>query len=136
MFFESIDDHYVQLILLLENIRFWRGETANKDAFAKRLASLADVYVNDAFAVSHRCHASVAAIKKYLPSYAGPLLEKEVRELNKVKRGAKPLVGRWRRFARIAGVWTFFGLISIWNTKGGVDFETRIAFFLGLLGLS
>lgn len=52
------------------------------------------------------------------------------------RRGAKPLVGRWRRFARIAGVWTFFGLISIWNTKGGVDFRTRIEFFLGLLGLA
>lgn len=53
------------------------------------------------------------------------------------RRGAAaPAVDRWRRGVRIAGVWTFFGLISIWNTKGGVDFETRSAFFLGLLGLS
>jgi hypothetical protein len=52
------------------------------------------------------------------------------------RRGGAAAPAGWRRFVRIAGVWTFFGLISIWNTKGGVAFWTRIEFFLGLLGLA
>lgn len=79
-------------IMLLENLRFWPGETANDAVFAKRLAALADVYVNDAFAVSHRRHASVSAIKKYLPSYAGPALSTECRKLEAVRRARGPLV--------------------------------------------
>lgn len=71
-------------ILVLENIRFWPGEVTNDPAFAKQLASLADIYINDAFAVSHRAHASVSAITAYLPSYAGPLLTEEVFQLGKV----------------------------------------------------
>ena len=58
-------------ILMLENLRFAEGEETNNKKFARQLASLADIYVNDAFANSHRKHASMAAIKKYLPSYAG-----------------------------------------------------------------
>ncbi|PIR92190.1 phosphoglycerate kinase [Candidatus Falkowbacteria bacterium CG10_big_fil_rev_8_21_14_0_10_44_15] len=79
-------------VVLLENVRFYKEEEANDRRFAKVLASLADVYVNDAFAVSHRRHASVAAIKKYLPAYAGLLLAKEVLNLNKALRPAPPLV--------------------------------------------
>src|SRR3989338_3776857 len=79
-------------VVLLENVRFYKEEEANDRKFAKALASLADVYVNDAFAVSHRWHASVAAIKKYLPAYAGLLLAKEVLNLNKALRPAPPLV--------------------------------------------
>ncbi len=66
-------------VLLLENLRFHPQEEKNDDAFAKELASLCDVYVNDAFAVSHRVNASVSAITKYAPvSVAGFLLQKEV----------------------------------------------------------
>ncbi|MDA8404285.1 MAG: phosphoglycerate kinase [Desulfobacteraceae bacterium] len=66
-------------ILLLENLRFYPGEEKNDDAFAKELASLCDIYVNNAFAVSHRAHASVAAITKYAPkSVAGFLLITEL----------------------------------------------------------
>lgn len=66
-------------ILLLENLRFRPEEEKNDDAFAKELASFCDVYVNDAFAVSHRVNASVSAITKYAPvSVAGFLLQKEV----------------------------------------------------------
>jgi len=66
-------------VILLENIRFHPEEEKNEDAFAKELASLCDVYVNDAFAVSHRANASVSAITKYAPvSVAGFLLQKEL----------------------------------------------------------
>ncbi len=71
-------------ILLLENIRFSKGEENNSRALAKKLASYADVYVNDAFAVSHRAHASISRITEYLPSYAGFLLQKEVETLTRV----------------------------------------------------
>ena len=79
-------------IIMLENLRFHQGEYDNDDGFAKQLAALADIYVNDAFSVCHREQASVAAIKKYLPSYAGLLLVKEVTALNKVLKPQPPLV--------------------------------------------
>jgi len=68
-------------ILVLGNLRWHSEEEANNFSFGKILASYADIFVNDAFAVSHRAHASVEAITKYLPSYAGFLLEKEVESL-------------------------------------------------------
>ena len=68
-------------MILLENIRMHAGEKTNDKAFAKELASLADIYVNDAFAVSHREHASICAVTDFLPSYAGFLLEKEITHL-------------------------------------------------------
>lgn len=68
-------------VLVLENLRFHRQEEENDEVFAKELASLADIYVNDAFAVSHRAHASIEAITHFLPSYAGFLLEKEIETL-------------------------------------------------------
>lgn len=79
-------------IILLENLRSCREEVDNNKKFAKALANLADIYVNDAFAVSHRNHASLAAIKKYLPAYAGLLLEKEVVNLYKILRPVEPLM--------------------------------------------
>lgn len=79
-------------IVMLENLRFHQEEYDNDPHFAKQLAELADIYINDAFAVSHRDQASVSAIKKYLPSYAGLLLEKEVTALNRVLKPKKPLV--------------------------------------------
>jgi len=79
-------------IIFLENLRFDPGEEKNSKKFAKQLASLADIYVNDAFAVSHRAHASVSAIKKYLPSYAGLIMEKEILNLHKILEPNKPLI--------------------------------------------
>ncbi len=70
-------------IILLENLRFCEGEEANDVEFARQLASLADVYVNDAFSVSHRAHASVDAITKFLPSAMGRLMEAEINALTK-----------------------------------------------------
>lgn len=78
---------------VLENIRFYPGEALNDKDFAKQLASLADIYVNDAFAVSHREAASVVGVTKYLPSYGGLLLKKEVTMLSKItEKPKKPVV--------------------------------------------
>jgi phosphoglycerate kinase len=68
-------------IAVLENVRFHAGETANDVAFAKRLAALADIYVNDAFSAAHRAHASTEAVARLLPSYAGPLMMQEIKAL-------------------------------------------------------
>ena len=66
-------------VLLLENVRFYSEEEGNDPDFAKNLASLGDVYVNDAFGTAHRAHASTEGVSHYLPSYAGFLIEKEVK---------------------------------------------------------
>jgi len=80
-------------ILVLENLRFDVREEKGDLQFAKELARLGDLYVNDAFAVCHRAHASVALLPTLLPSYAGPLLAHEVSVLEKVSRTPKqPLV--------------------------------------------
>lgn len=68
-------------VALLENLRFDKREKKNDPEFAKALASLADVYVNDAFGAAHRAHASTAGVAAYLPAYAGMLMEKEVTTL-------------------------------------------------------
>lgn len=80
-------------IALLENLRFDKREEMNDKKFAEELAKLADLYVNDAFGVSHRAHASVEAISRLLPSYAGPLLVEEVKQLSKITTKPKrPMV--------------------------------------------
>ncbi len=80
-------------VFLLENLRFLPGEERNDAKLGKQLASLGDYYVNDAFAVSHRANASVVAVAKYLLSYAGLELEKEIEFLSHVMGKAKrPLV--------------------------------------------
>jgi len=84
-------------VLLLENIRFHPEEEANDDAFAKRLASLADIYVNDAFGVCHRAHASIVGVARYLPAVAGLLVEKEVNVLEGL------LANPHHPFAELAG---------------------------------
>lgn len=68
-------------ILLLENLRFHPEEEANDPKFSRELAALADIYVNDAFGTAHRAHASTYGVAKYLPAYAGLLLEKELKVL-------------------------------------------------------
>lgn len=80
-------------ILLLENTRYEAGETENDPTLAQRLASLADLYVNDAFGAAHRAHASTTGVAADLPAYAGLLLEKEVENLTSVATDPKrPLV--------------------------------------------
>ncbi|MDR1016616.1 MAG: phosphoglycerate kinase [Coriobacteriales bacterium] len=80
-------------VVMLENLRFDAREKADDLAFARALAALGDVYVNDAFAVSHRAHASVDLLPRLLPSFAGLLLEQEVSTLTKLLTGpARPYV--------------------------------------------
>ena len=66
-------------VLLLENVRFYKEEEGNDPEFAKTLASYGDIYCNDAFGTAHRAHASTEGVAHYLPSYAGFLIEKEVK---------------------------------------------------------
>jgi phosphoglycerate kinase len=75
-------------LLLLENLRFYPEEEENDSTFASKLAKLADVYINDAFSCSHRVHASISAITNYLPSYAGFLMQEEVKSLDNVLSSA------------------------------------------------
>jgi len=70
-------------VLVLENTRFYKGETKNDPEMAKQLASLADIYVNDAFGSAHRAHASTEGVAHYLPAVAGFLMEKEIKYLGK-----------------------------------------------------
>ncbi len=96
------DDHGVEKkigamkngdVVLLENIRFYKGEDSNSPFLARRLASFADIFVDDAFAVAHREAASNVGVTKFLPSYAGLLLEKEVRQLGRLlEKPKKPFV--------------------------------------------
>ncbi|HVP68828.1 MAG TPA: phosphoglycerate kinase [Anaeromyxobacteraceae bacterium] len=81
-------------VLLLENLRFHKGEEANDEAFARELASLADVWVNDAFGTAHRAHASTAGMAKFVKEKAGGfLIQKEVEYLGRVlARPEKPFV--------------------------------------------
>ncbi|MBP5485808.1 MAG: phosphoglycerate kinase [Alphaproteobacteria bacterium] len=76
-------------VVLLENLRFYAGEEENAPAFAEKLAAGFDVFVNDAFAVSHRAHASTVGVTKFLPSYAGLLLESEIDNLTRVMENPK-----------------------------------------------
>ncbi|MDP3882987.1 MAG: phosphoglycerate kinase, partial [Candidatus Staskawiczbacteria bacterium] len=80
-------------ILLLENLRFYKEETDNDPEFAKKLSYLGDIYVNDAFSVDHRAHASLVGVPKLMIGCAGLLLEKEITALDKVmKNPDKPMV--------------------------------------------
>lgn len=84
-------------VVLLENLRFHAGEKKNDPAFAKALATLADIYVNDAFSCSHRAHASIVGVAALLPSAAGLLLEEEITHLSQAltdpKRPLAAIVG-------------------------------------------
>ena len=77
-------------ILLIDNIRFFKGENENDDDFAKKLASLGDIYINDAFSCSHRKQASIHKITKFInESFGGPLLKKEIEAINLVIKSKK-----------------------------------------------
>ncbi len=78
--FKNTDDQ----IIFLENIRFYEEEEKNDSAFAKHLAKLADLFVNDAFSCSHRAHASICKITDFIPSFAGIQMETEINALKKV----------------------------------------------------
>jgi phosphoglycerate kinase len=103
-------------VLLLENIRFHPEEEANDASFARNLARLADIYVNDAFGASHRAHASVAGVASYLPAVAGLLVEKEIKVLGSI------LANPRHPFAELAGGAKVSDKLSVLeNTLGKVD---------------
>ena len=80
-------------VMLLENVRFHREETDNEPEFAKKLASMAEVYVNDAFGAAHIAHASTAGVANYLPAVSGFLIEKELKFLgNALNNPERPFV--------------------------------------------
>ncbi|MFH1611872.1 MAG: phosphoglycerate kinase [bacterium] len=90
---DTIDEMDFGQIAFLENLRFYDGEVDNDADFAKKLADLGEVYINDAFGVCHRMHASVVGIPKYLPSAIGLLVEKEIKVLSNVMENSQhPLV--------------------------------------------
>ena len=90
---ETLDDVPDGDVVMLENVRYEKGETKNDPELAERYAALADVYVNDAFGAAHRAHASTEAVAHLLPSAAGRLLEREVATLTKILEEPKrPLV--------------------------------------------
>jgi phosphoglycerate kinase len=80
----NLFNEYDEKIVILENLRFYEEEERNDSGFAKHLASLADIYVNDAFSCSHRAHASIFEITKFIPSYAGLQLNLEIDALTKI----------------------------------------------------
>lgn len=71
-------------LVMLENIRYYKGEEENEREFARHLSSMADYFINDAFGTAHRVHASIVGISEFLPSYAGLLMKKEVETLSQV----------------------------------------------------
>jgi 3-phosphoglycerate kinase len=79
-------------VILFENLRVNSGEKENDEEFAKKLSQMAEIYVNDAFAVSHRKHASIVGVPRFLPSYAGLLMRQEVENLGKAFNPNKPFL--------------------------------------------
>jgi 3-phosphoglycerate kinase len=117
-------------VFLLENLRFMKGEEANDPRFARALASIADYYVNDAFAVSHRANASVAAITKFLPSYAGLEMENEIVFLSRVmQHPVHPLVVvlGGAKAADKLGVIKYFKKKTDWFLLGGGPANTILS---------
>lgn len=82
----AVDNLQPGEVVLLENVRFYEGETSNDETFARQLAEHGEIYVNDAFGTAHRAHASTHGVARYLPGVAGFLLEKEIIMLGKVVR--------------------------------------------------
>jgi len=113
-------------VVLLENVRFHPEEEKNDPAFAKQLASLGDVYVNDAFGTAHRAHASTEGVAKVLPGVAGFLMEKEIKFLGGVfENPAKPFVaviGGAKVSTKIAVLESLLPRVSTMIIGGGMTF--------------
>jgi phosphoglycerate kinase len=114
-------------VILLENVRFHPGEEANDPAFAKQLASIADLYVNDAFGTAHRAHASTAGVTQFLsPSVAGLLVEKELKFLQEAienpKRPLAAIVGGSKVSSKIGVIETLLDKVDKIFIGGGMIF--------------
>jgi len=111
-------------VLLLENLRYYAGEEGNDEKFAKRLASFASIYVNDAFATSHRAHASMDAVPRILGNnYAGFQLQREVENLSKVtdnpKRPLVAIIGGKKVSDKVKVLENFLKFVDIILVGGG-----------------
>ena len=111
-------------ILVLENTRFHAGEEKNDPDFAKALAALGDVYINDAFSVSHRAHASTEGIVKFLPSAAGRAMQEEIealtKALDKPERPLAALVGGSKISTKLGLLQNLIGKVDILILGGGM----------------
>jgi phosphoglycerate kinase len=123
-------------VLLLQNLRFEPGETANDPAFAERLAALAELYVDDAFGAAHRAHASVVGVAERLPAYAGLLLAGEVRELTRLlEKPERPFVavlGGNKVSDKLAVLDNLLGRVDALAVGGGMCFTFLAAQGLGV----
>lgn len=111
-------------ILLLENLRFHPEEEVNNPTFAKALADLADIYVDDAFGTAHRNHASTVGITKYLPAFSGFLMEKELKTLGKIlanpKRPFAALLGGAKVSDKIGFIQNLLNKVEVLLIGGGM----------------
>jgi phosphoglycerate kinase len=111
-------------VLALENTRFHAGEESNDHAFAKALASLGDIYVNDAFSAAHRAHASTEAITQFLPSLAGRTMQEELEALSKAldkpERPLAAIVGGSKISTKIDLLQNLVGKVDILILGGGM----------------
>ncbi|MHA2620928.1 MAG: phosphoglycerate kinase [bacterium JZ-2024 1] len=111
-------------VVLLENIRFYPEEEKNDPRFAKALALFGDVFVNEAFSVSHRAHASVVGVAEHLPAYAGFHLMKELKALETIRRATKRpfalILGGKKLKDKIPVIEHFIGIAEVFIFGGGV----------------
>lgn len=111
-------------VLLLENVRFHAEETKNDEKYARQLAELADVYVNDAFGAAHRAHASTTGIAEYLPGVAGFLMEKELEMLGKAvtnpERPFVAIIGGAKVSDKIGVIENLLGKVDVLIIGGGM----------------
>ena len=111
-------------IVMLENLRFWPEEEANDEQFAKKLAGLADVYVNDAFSCAHRAHASTYAVAQQLPSFSGPVMAAELdalsAALDKPQRPLAAVVGGAKVSTKLAVLENLIEKVDILFLGGGM----------------
>ena len=111
-------------VLLLENVRFHAAEEKNDPSFAQQLASLADVFVNDAFGAAHRAHASTVGVTAYLPSVAGLLMEKEIATLSRLleapERPFVAMIGGAKISTKIGVLTHLLSKIDVLVAGGGI----------------
>jgi len=123
-------------ILMLENVRFDPGEKANDPAFAKALASLADIYVNDAFGAAHRAHASTAGVAEFLPAYAGLLLAREIETLTAMltdpERPFVAILGGSKVSDKFGVIDRLIDVVDVLIIGGGMAFTFLVAKGLGI----
>ena len=123
---EAIDHGEEGSVFLLENVRFYQEEVTDEAPFARRLAELGDLYINDAFATLHRAHASTLGICDYLPSYAGLLVQREIEALSRLTdnptRPYLAIIGGKKARSKLGALRDFLDQVNAILIGGGVAF--------------